>query len=119
MAWYSCDWIIVRFLRRDLHSSTEKKVRLYLEIYPEDPQPAQSSRQKGHMRMATTGTGFGGNIRCEQSEERERLMKNLDRDAKLLAKKLRGSISSFANRSKEEDLSYYLSGSPAHEYMNH
>lgn len=66
--------------------------------------------------MATTG---GANPRCEQSEERERLMKNLDRDAKLLAKKLRGSISSFANRTKEEDLSYYLSGSPAQEYMNH
>ena len=116
VAWYSCDWIIVRFLRRDLHSSTQKKVRLYLEMYPEDPQPAQSARQKGHMRMATTG---GANPRCEQSEERERLMKNLDRDAKLLAKKLRGSISSFANRTKEEDLSYYLSGSPAQEYMNH
>ncbi len=42
-------------------------------------------------------------------------MKNLDRDAKLLARKLRGSINSFTNRSKEEDLAYYLSGSPAGE----
>ena len=102
VSWYGCDWIVVRFLRKDGHSSTIHRLKLFLDVYPEDAPQAQKAKASGK----TTGvTSRGG----EQEEERERLMRNLDRDAKLLAKKLRGSISSFMKDEGGEHTNSFLS----------